>query len=91
MTFNNCVYIPDKVWNDIISPESKKCILDGLMESHREKLELENAKAYIKELEQKVEDLQKALDVVLQNKCRARKVKVKYIGRTKNVRKNNNR
>ena len=48
-------------------------------------------KGYIKELEQKVEDLQKALDVVLQNKCRARKVKVKYIGRTKDVRKNNNR
>ena len=48
-------------------------------------------KDYIKELEQKVEDLQKALDVVLQNKCRTRKVKVKYIGRTKNVCKNNNR
>ena len=40
-------------------------------------------KDYIKELEQKVEDLQKALDVVLQNKCRTRKVKVKYIGRCK--------
>ena len=38
-------------------------------------------KEYIKELEQKVEDLQKALDVVVQNKCRTRKVKVKYIGR----------
>lgn len=48
-------------------------------------------KDYIKELEQKVDDLQKALDVVLQNKCRTRKVKVKYIGRTQNVRKNNNR
>ena len=40
-------------------------------------------KDYIVELEQKVEDLQKALDVVLQNKCRTRKVKVKYIGRSK--------
>lgn len=48
-------------------------------------------KDYIKELEQKVEDLQKALDTVLQNKCRTRKVKVKYIGRTQNVCKNNNR
>lgn len=48
-------------------------------------------KDYIKELEQKVDDLQKALDVVLQNKCRTRKVKVKYIGGTKNVCKNNNR
>lgn len=46
-------------------------------------------KDYIKELEQKVEDLQNALDVVLQNKCRTRKVKVKYIGRTQNVCKNN--
>ena len=50
---------------------------------------IKGQKDYIKELEQKVEDLQKALDVVLQNKCRARKVKVKYIGRTQNVRKNN--
>ena len=48
-------------------------------------------KEYIKELEQKVDDLQKALDVVLQNKCRTRKVRVKYIGRTQDVRKNNNR
>ena len=38
-------------------------------------------KDYIAELEQKVDDLQKALDVVLLNKCRTRKVKVKYIGR----------
>ena len=52
---------------------------------------IKGQKEYIKELEQKVEDLQKALDVVLQNKCRARKVKVKYIGRTQDVRKNNNR
>ena len=50
---------------------------------------IKGQKDYIKELEQKVEDLQKALDVVLQNKCRTRKVKVKYIGRTQNVRKNN--
>ena len=48
-------------------------------------------KDYIKELEQKVDNLQKALDVVLLNKCRARKVKVKYVGRTQNVCKNNNR
>lgn len=50
---------------------------------------IKGQKDYIKELEQKVEDLQKALDVVLQNKCRTRKVKVKYVGRTQNVRKNN--
>ena len=36
---------------------------------------------YIEELEQKVDDLQKALDVLHQNKCRTRKVRVKYIGR----------
>lgn len=36
---------------------------------------------YILELEQKVEDLQTSLDAVLVNKCRTRKVKVKYIGR----------
>ena len=28
------------------------------------------------------DDLQKALDTVLLNKCRTRKVRVKYIGRT---------
>ena len=50
---------------------------------------IKGQKDYIKELEQKVDDLQKALDVVLQNKCRTRKVKVKYIGGTKNVCKNN--
>ena len=50
---------------------------------------IKGQKDYIKELEQKVDDLQKALDVVLQNKCRTRKVKVKYIGRTQNVCKNN--
>ena len=44
---------------------------------------IKGQKDYIKELEQKVDDLQKALDVVLQNKCRTRKVKVKYVGRTK--------
>ena len=36
---------------------------------------------YIRELEQKVDDLQKALDTVLLNKCRVRKVKVKVYGR----------
>lgn len=38
--------------------------------------------AYIKELEQKVDDLQKALDTVVTNKCRTRKVKVKVYGRS---------
>lgn len=52
---------------------------------------IKEQKNYIKELEQQVEFLQKALDVVLQNKCRTRKVKVKYVGRTQNVCKNNNR
>ena len=42
---------------------------------------IKGQKDYIMELEQKVEDLQKALDIALQNKCRTRKVKVKYIGR----------
>ena len=37
---------------------------------------------YIKELEQKNEDLQKALDAVLLNKCKVRKVKVKVYGRS---------
>ena len=37
---------------------------------------------YIKELEEQIEDLQKALDTVLLNKCRVRKVKVKYCGRS---------
>lgn len=46
---------------------------------------IKEQKNYIKELEQQVEDLQKALDIVLQNKCRVRKVKVKYIGRKENV------
>ena len=39
-------------------------------------------KKYIEELEQQVDDLQKALDAVLLNKCRARKVKVKVYGRS---------
>ena len=88
MVVKDCLYIPDKVWNDITSVESKECILNGLMEGHHIKCELKEAKAYIKELEQKVDDLQKALDVVLQNKCRTRKVKVKIYGRKKNVCKN---
>ena len=81
MVLKDCIFIPDKVWNDIASVESKECIITALMKSHQEKLELEEAKAYIKELEQKVDNLKEALDVVLQNKCRTRKVKVKYIGR----------
>jgi hypothetical protein len=52
---------------------------------------IKGQKEYIKELEQKVDDLQNALDVLYMNKCRTRKVKVKYIGRTQNVCKNNNR
>ena len=43
---------------------------------------IKEQKNYIKELEQKVDDLQEALDVVLQNKCRTRKVKVKVYGRS---------
>ena len=42
---------------------------------------IKEQKNYIKELEQKIDDLQKALDILQQNKCRVRKVKVKYIGR----------
>ena len=38
---------------------------------------------YIAELEQRIEDLQKALDAVLLNKCRTRKVKVKVYGKSK--------
>ena len=44
-------------------------------------LTIYSQREYIAELEQKVDDLQKALDAVLLNKYRARKVKVKYIGR----------
>lgn len=44
---------------------------------------IKEQKNYIKELEEHIDDLQKALDVVLLNKCRTRKVKVKYVGRTK--------
>ena len=43
---------------------------------------IKEQKNYIEELEQKVEDLQKALDAVLLNKCRTRKVKVKIYGRS---------
>lgn len=39
-------------------------------------------KNYIKELEQRNEDLQKALDAVLLNKCKVRKVKVRVYGRS---------
>lgn len=46
---------------------------------------------YIAELEQQVNDLQEALDAVLLNKCRTRKVKVKVYGRTQNVRKDHYR
>lgn len=52
---------------------------------------IKGQKDYIKELEQKVDDLQNALDVVLQNKCRTRKVKVKYVGKQKNVFNGHNR
>ena len=52
---------------------------------------IEAQKNYIVELEQKVEDLQKALDTVLLNKCRTRKVKVKYVGKQKNVFNGHNR
>ena len=43
---------------------------------------IKEQKNYIKELEQKVDDLQEVLDVVLQNKCRTRNVKVKVYGRS---------
>ena len=43
---------------------------------------IKEQKERIKELEQQNEDLQKALDAVLLNKCRTRKVKVKVYGRS---------
>lgn len=52
---------------------------------------IKEQKNRISELEQKVEDLQKALDTVLLNKCRVRKVKVKVYGRTPDVCKNHHR
>ena len=52
---------------------------------------IKGQETYITELEQQVDDLQKALDTVLLNKCRTRKVKVKVYGRTQDVRKNSNR
>lgn len=85
------VLIPTKVLEDIISPESKKCILTALTDFRDTKCELAKAKTTIAELEQQVDDLQKALDTVLLNKCRTRKVKVKVYGRTQDVRKNSNR
>ena len=42
---------------------------------------IEEQKNYIKELEKQVDDLQKALDAVLLNKCKVRKVKVRVYGR----------
>lgn len=44
---------------------------------------IKEQKNYIKELEEHIDDLQKALNVVLLNKCRTRKVKVKYVGKGK--------
>ena len=83
MTFSDCVYIPDRVCDDINSmpPKSRECIINALVEAHHNKLELQEAKAIVNKLEQQVEDLQKALDTVLLNKCRVRKVKVKVYGR----------
>ena len=52
---------------------------------------IKEQKNYIRELENQVDDLQKALDTVLLNKCRVRKVKVKVYGRAQNVCKNHNR
>lgn len=43
---------------------------------------IKEQKNYIKELEQQIENLQKALDVLQQNKCRVRKVRVKFYGRS---------
>ena len=90
------VAIPANVLDDITSPEVKQYILTELTDAHNVRLELEKAhttikeqETYIAELEKQVSLLQKTLDVLHQNKCRTRKVKVKYIGRTKNVCKNN--
>ena len=67
-------------------------ILDDMLYSQVKSLEIiEEQKNYIKELEQQVNDLQKALDTVLLNKCRTRKVKVKVYGRAQNVCKNHYR
>lgn len=52
---------------------------------------IKEQKNRIRELEQQVEDLQKALDTVLLNKCKVRKVKVKVYGRTPDVCKNHYR
>lgn len=87
MDFNN-VAIPVNVLEDINSPEVKQYILTELTDAHNTRRELEkatttisNQAAYIEELEKQVGLLQKTLDVLHQNKCRTRKVKVKYIGR----------
>ena len=42
---------------------------------------IKEQKDYIEQLEAQIEDLQNALDTVLLNKCRVRKVKVKHCGR----------
>ena len=51
---------------------------------------IEMQKAYIEELEEKVDDLEKALEIALENEFRPRKVKVKVCGRKKNVHNKNN-
>lgn len=76
------IAIPITVLEDIGSIESRKYIIDRLVFAHSA---IDKQTTYIAELEQKVDDLQKALDAVLLNKCRTRKVKVKVYGRNKKV------
>ncbi len=82
------IALPVNVLEDINSPEVKQYILTELTDAHNTRRELEKAittiseqNAYIEELEKQVSLLVKTLDVLHQNKCRTRKVKVKYIGR----------
>jgi hypothetical protein len=84
------VALPANVLEDITSPEVKQYILTELTDAHNVRLELTKAittiseqNAYIEELEKQVTLLQKTLDVLHQNKCRTRKVKVKVYGRGK--------
>lgn len=80
--------LPANVLEDITSPEVKQYIITELTDAHNVRLELKKAettineqRAYIEELEKQINLLQKTLEVLHQNKCRTRKVKVKYIGR----------
>lgn len=66
------VAIPIKVLEDIGSNESRKYIIDRLVYAHTA---MNRQADHIAELEQKIDDLEKALGVLQQNKCKVKAVK----------------